>query len=110
MCGGEKELLYQSGIFADMFDAFVTSLRNTNIVVSAGFSWNDLGIALRLMNWLAISDDNKLVIMHECPDSILTSRGGLMPKFSTHLREGQISFIRAHFCDVDLDQLLSTLS
>lgn len=111
LSGGSKELIYNSGIYADVYDAFIESLRRRRCMVMSGYGWNDLGVSLRLTRWLDRNDDHRLILLHENPDEIKFESRGIRPaSFESFVNRGQIVVIKKWLCDTVIDDLRSHLT
>ena len=59
-----KEIEYNFGIYADLFNLFFSRLIKSKILFVSGYGWNDSVINLRVLDWLQRSPENKLVLLH----------------------------------------------
>lgn len=106
LSGGSKELIYNSGIYADMYEAFITALRQLKCMVMSGYGWNDLGLSFRLTTWLDRSPLRKIILLHMNPDEIrFESRGIRADHFEALVKRGQLIVIEKWLCDATLDNL-----
>lgn len=109
LSGTGKELLYNSGIYGDMYDAFLHALRSTDTVVMSGYGWNDAGISSRLYTWMDRDPNRRLLILHENATGLwLDSRaGGSIPKYADR---GQVLSISKWLQNVEMDEVLRSLA
>lgn len=106
LSGGNKEVTYTSGIYADMHDAFLRSLDATQTVIMSGYGWNDKGMSYRLLRWLDRNPERKIILLHENPDEIQFGSRGIMPdSFDGLVRRGQMILLKRWFCNAGLNEL-----
>lgn len=108
LSGTGKELLYNSGIYGGMYDAFLHALRRTDTVVMSGYGWNDTAVSSRLYTWLDGDPNRRLVILHETPSRLWTDArsGGALPAY---IERGQVISIPKWLQDADWGEVLSAL-
>lgn len=100
----DKILAYETAIFADQHFRFQKALRATNRVIAIGYGFGDKAINTRVINWLARSDENTLVVCHRTPDNLRKrARGAIKNNWETWRSTRQLAIIPAHIGDPDLD-------
>jgi hypothetical protein len=62
---GIKEQSYGIGFFGDVFSEFRDRLSSHKTLICCGYGWEDLGINIRLGEWLQNQPGNKLVILYK---------------------------------------------
>jgi len=106
LTGTDKELIYNSGIFADMYEAFINALRQSQRILMSGFGWNDRGISLVLKNWLERDERNRLLLLHKDSDELRRFQINGMNDYG----RGQILRSDKWFCETGLGEVLPHLT
>lgn len=110
LSGGMKELIYHSGIYADMQSAMLNALDISHRILMSGFGWNDLGISLRLQNWLDRNPERKIILLHKNPDKLRQySRGLRLVDTDSPIRRRQLLFVNKWFSETKLDDIMPML-
>lgn len=106
ICGGSKEILYQTGIYADMFDAFIRELSESKTLITSGFSFNDYGLVRRILTWVALQPERKIVVLggNQGVDEFRkNSRFGNDSEFKLRIENGDLLFIDKYLNSPNLD-------
>lgn len=110
LSGGRKELTYNYGLFADMYDALTGAMRNTKTILMSGFGWSDVGVSYRLRTWLDRDPNRKIILLHENPEDIRLDSNGLpSSEFDRFQERNQLILIKKWFCDTQMNDLCEHL-
>jgi hypothetical protein len=96
-----KIIDYSSGIYADLFQLFRSSLRDTNRLVVSGYGFRDKGVNTSITEWLTSSVDKRLVIIHKHPRQLLGHARGAIQTLSDRCG-AQVEFIESWFEEATL--------
>ncbi len=104
LSGRSKELTYNYGLFADMYDVLTESMRKTDTILMSGFGWSDVGVSYRLRTWLRRDPNRKIILLHENPEDIRLNSNGLpSQEFDKFQERNQLVLIRKWFCDSQIN-------
>ncbi len=109
LTGVSKFMSYNRGIFADQHYRFLQQLHANHLMVMSGYGWGDIPINFHLQNWLSRCADNKLVLLHQDPDSLVDRSLELRHIYSAYTSSGRIVPIAkwlASTCVADLAEHL----
>lgn len=68
-----KMLEYTSGIYTFLHCQFYHSLANTNRLVVCGYGFGDKGINNRIIEWIRLSSNRRILIIHPNPEELKKS-------------------------------------
>lgn len=106
---GNKLNAYNFGIIRSVHMKFDQALSDHNIMIMSGYGWNDKGINGRLMEWILSSDDRKLILLHEDPESIKKSRSAMWHKYDDLVKWGKLIPVKKWMSDTKLDDIIQYL-
>lgn len=86
-----KERQYREDIFADIFTEFNSCLRDTDAVVTVGYSWRDKAINAELLSWIEQSERKLVITVNDCDRFLRHCRFGLTIALEKYERDGRIS-------------------
>lgn len=106
-----KMLDYNFGIYRILHTRFDQVLERTSRIVMSGYGWNDRGINGRLFEWLQSSIENRIILLHENPESLKEkSKSALWRKYDGLVNDRRLIPIRKWFSEVkfsDIDKYLN---
>lgn len=102
---GNKLSAYNSGIIKFIHLEFDEVLIKHDLMIMSGYGWNDKGINIRLMEWIMTSDQRKLIILHEDPESIKKSRSAMWHRYDDLVKWGRLIPINKWMSDTKLDDI-----
>jgi len=77
-----KMLQYTSGIYTTLFTEFNRLLDDLSIILVSGYGFGDKGINSRIIEWIYLSEEKHIVVIHPKPDDLLNSaRGAISNKW-----------------------------
>ncbi|MDQ3021029.1 MAG: SIR2 family protein [Bacteroidota bacterium] len=97
------------GIFKDIFFRFDKELYNTDLIIMSGYGWHDKAINLRLYQWLYSSDEKKIILLHENPDSLKTDVNGISFRYEDLVKAGKLIPVSKWMCDTILEDIIKYL-
>jgi hypothetical protein len=109
LTGGKKEAWYQHGIYADLHYRFHEILRRTDRIVMSGYGWGDVGISNQLERWLERSARQRIVLLHEDPESLLDRSKILAVSYDALVRKRQLIPVKQWMSATSLSELESDL-
>ncbi len=105
LTGGNKAAYYSQGIFSDMLFQFQRKLREESTILMSGYGWGDVEINFYLEGWLDRSPSNRLVIMHEDPQSLVRRSNILEAFYYSYLDSKRIVVIEDFMQKVSFEQI-----
>jgi hypothetical protein len=109
LAGGNKEAWYQHGIYADLHYRFHEMLRRTDRIVMSGYGWADTGITNQLDRWLERSLKNRIVLLHENPETLVDRSKILAVSYDGLVRRRQLVPIGRWLSDTSLSDIASEI-
>lgn len=64
---------YTESVFSDIYYQFRTLLKSSKNLVISGYSFGDKGINSAILEWLYTDKQNKIIVIHRDPDTLLGS-------------------------------------
>ena len=101
---------YNFGIVRDVHLKFDEVLFKHNIIIMSGYGWNDKGINGRLMEWILSSQDRKLILLHENPESLRKSKSAMWHRYDDLVKWGRLIPVRKYMCDTTIKDIMPYLN
>jgi hypothetical protein len=101
---------YNFGIVRSVHLKFDEVLYKYDNIIMSGYGWNDKGINGRLMEWLLNSDDRKLILLHEEPESIKKSKSAMWHRYDDLIKWKRLIPMKKWMSDTKLDDIRSYLN
>jgi hypothetical protein len=60
----EKELRYGTDVHGDVFRAAHDAFQEHHVLICSGYGWRDNGINKRILEWLRVRKENRIVLLH----------------------------------------------
>lgn len=106
-----KILNYNFGIIKKIHTRFDLMLDNQNLIIMSGYGWNDKGINGRLFDWLYLSTNNRIILLHENPIKLRDeSKSGLWHRYEHFIETNQLIPINKWLIDTTLEDIVPFLS
>lgn len=109
LAGGQKEVWYQHGIYADLHYRFHEMLRRADRMVMSGYGWGDTGISNQLERWLERSPGKRIVLLHEKPEALVDRSKILAVGYDGLVRRRQLIPIGRWLSDTSLSDIASEI-
>lgn len=104
-----KIVAYTYGPIAEMHWWFHKMLNEHDRIAMSGYGWNDKGINIRLIEWLHLSVQKHVCLMHEKPESLKQSNSPLWHRYDELVRESRIVAIRKWMQNTTLAELMAAI-
>lgn len=105
-----KILNYNFGIIKKIHTRFDIMLEKNNIIIMSGYGWNDKGINGKLFDWLFLSRNNKIILLHENPIKLRDeSKSGLWHRYEHFVQTNQLIPINKWLMDTTLEDIAPLL-
>ncbi len=109
LAGANKIVHYNRGIFSDMFYRFHQALRKHRTVIMSGYGWGDTGVNMKFDYWLDYNIENRLVLLHQSPETLLDRSLLLASGHDSWTKKGQLISIRKWLSCTTMDELQAVL-
>lgn len=96
---------YNFGIVRAVHLRFDEVLFEHNTIIMSGYGWNDKGINGRLQEWIMTSNDRKLILLHEDPESIKKSRSFMWHRYDDLVKWGRLIPVKKWMSDTKLSDI-----
>lgn len=96
---------YNFGIVRSVHLRYDEILEKHNTIVMSGYGWNDKGINGRLQEWIMTSDEKKIILLHEDPESIKKSRSFMWHRFDDLVKWGRLIPVKKWMSDTKLSDI-----
>jgi hypothetical protein len=89
-----KMMAYLSWIYADLHNCFISSMRHTKLLIVCGYGFGDMGINLRIGEWINSSYDHRITIIDPKPERLKkTARGIIINGWGERINENKLTII-----------------
>jgi hypothetical protein len=89
-----KMLEYTGGMYADIAYQFYCSLRHVKNLIICGYSFGDRGINTRIIDWINLSSDYRIIVIHPEPENLKNdARGSIRNKWDKWINKGKLTII-----------------
>jgi hypothetical protein len=105
LSGINKVSWYQRGIYADIHFRFHQLLRGCGHIVMSGYGWGDMAINFQLDKWIDDCDRNRIILLHEAPETLVNRSMILESAYDAWTRSGQLVCIRQWLSDTGMQDL-----
>lgn len=107
LIGTENKLVsYNAGIYSEALCIFEITLKRCSSIIVSGYSFSDEGINSRLIKWLAINRNNKMIIIHpDFNDLWDHSSATFRDNMNKWIREGRLIEVRDNFENIRWRQI-----
>lgn len=98
---------YNFGIVRAIHLRFDEILSQHKTIIMSGYGWNDKGINGRLQEWIMTSDDRKIILLHEDPESIKKSRSFMWHRYDNLIKWGRLIIPESKkwMCDIKFSDI-----
>jgi hypothetical protein len=96
---------YQYGIFAHLHTKFFLSLQEQTQMIMSGYGWNDRWMNGRLMEWLHAPGDRRVVLLHERPEELESSKSAMLHPYDDLVKRGKLLLVEKWLCDTSLSDV-----
>lgn len=100
---------YHFGHFADIHLSFFQRLREHSMMVMSGYGWNDRWMNGRLIEWLDLRRENRIVLLHEHPERLKFSKSAMWHRYDDLRNKGKFIPIEKWLSETRLDEILPHL-
>jgi hypothetical protein len=101
---------YNFGIINDIHLTFNDALKNHKIIIMSGYSWNDRGINGLLQEWIMLYRERKIILLHEDPDSVKSSKSFMRHMYDNLVKCGKLITVRKWFSDTKLNDIINFIN
>lgn len=106
----DKQLAYDSTVFADQHDRFHESLRRADAIVVIGYGFRDKAINSRLIGWMQGSRDRRLVVVHrDVAELVAGARGAIGLHWDGWISDGRLRVVRKWIADATWKDIAQAL-
>lgn len=105
-----KQSDYSYGIVRYVHLKFFEKLSNTNIIIMSGYGWNDKGINTYLFEWIMTSQNRKIILLHEDPESIKDSKSAMWHRYDDLIKWGRLILVKSWMSDTKLNDISKYLN
>lgn len=100
---------YNFGIIRTIHLIFDQVLYDHNVIIMSGYGWNDKGINGRLQEWLLSSNEHKIILLHEDPESIKKSKSFMWHRYDDLIKWGRLIPVRKWLSDTKLSDIIKLI-
>jgi hypothetical protein len=105
LSGLNKSVSYHRGIYADVHFRFLQLLRRCDRMIMSGYGWGDTAINFQLETWLDSLRGNKLILLHEEPQTLIDKSVIMAASYDGWLRSGRLVVLEQWFGETHLSHL-----
>jgi hypothetical protein len=96
---------YNYGALAHLHTKFFLLLQEHANIVMSGYGWNDHSINGRLLEWLYGRSDRKIVLLHERPEELKSSKSAMWHRYDKLVQSGKLIALRKWLSGTQLDEI-----
>lgn len=105
-----KQSDYSHGIVRYVHLKFFEQLSKNNIIIMSGYGWNDKGINTYLFEWILTSQNRKLILLHENPESLKESKSAMWHRYDDLIKWGRLIPIKKWMSDTNINDISKYLN
>lgn len=109
LSGLNKSVSYHRGIYADVHFRFQELLRRCNRMIMSGYGWGDTAINFQIETWLDSPRDNKLILLHTEPQTLIDKSLIMASSYDGWLRSDRLVALEQWLANTSLSDLKSLL-
>lgn len=109
LSGLNKINWYNREFYTDIHHRFQKSLYEKNVVIMSGYGWGDEPINNRFEAWLDMDKNNKIILLHREPESLLKRTVVLDRNYETFIKSGKIISIKKWMSEISWEQIFAAL-
>lgn len=100
---------YNFGIVRYIHIAFDSELMHHKTIIMSGYGWNDKGINGRLQEWIMSSDEHKIILLHEDPESLKKSKSAMWNSYDNLVKWGRLIPVKKWMSDTKLIDIINLI-